>query len=355
MIFALLTVALPMDAPIIGGSGDFKYQYMPDLLKMPDGAVLVNAHGLVTDAENNIYLTYQNDGKLDKNNCLVRWKPDGTAGEFMTGGNATLCSGTPHGLTIATELCSGKPHGLTIGEPERSHHRHGCAHSSSTTEQFLYHANNNQKLTKTRLDGSIIWQRNGNFGQDPKVPYRPTWFAVPPEGDYIYLCDGYGSNNVYVFNRHDGTFMNKTFGGKGGRDQHGKFSTNHGCVYDPTVKMIAVSDRANSRFEFFKFDNDSPNTFEYSHTVDQRPYMGKATLPCNLRTYPFEEGRSISPDLNGPVAVLDGKNEVISVVNVSVLLKEWHHDHPHDAGFLANGDMIVATWKPGRLSYWKKI
>ena len=32
-----------------------------------------------------------------------------------------------------------------------------------------------------------------------------------------------------------------------------------------------------------------------------------------------------------------------------------HHDHPHDAIFLPNGDMVVATWNPGRLSYWKKL
>lgn len=44
----------------------------------------MNCHGLVTDAENNIYLTYQNDGK--DQNCLIKWKPDGTGGEFMTGG-----------------------------------------------------------------------------------------------------------------------------------------------------------------------------------------------------------------------------------------------------------------------------
>ena len=55
----------------------------------------------------------------------------------MTGGNSTLCSGTPHGLKIKTE--DGTP--------------------------YLYHANNNQKLTKTTLDGTIVWQRNGNFGQ----------------------------------------------------------------------------------------------------------------------------------------------------------------------------------------------
>lgn len=74
----------------------------------------------------------------------------------MTGGNSTLCSGTPHGLKIVTE-----------GD-----------------QQYLYHANNNQKLTKTTLDGSIIWQVNGLFGQ-PTTVYRPTWFATPPDSKYM--------------------------------------------------------------------------------------------------------------------------------------------------------------------------
>ena len=33
---------------------------MPDLLKPPAGANMVNCHGLTTDADKNIYLTYQN-------------------------------------------------------------------------------------------------------------------------------------------------------------------------------------------------------------------------------------------------------------------------------------------------------
>jgi hypothetical protein len=146
------------DDPIIGGQGKFRYQYMPQLLQPPAGASLVNCHGLVTDNQNNIYLTYQNDGK--DQNCLIRWNPDGTGGVFMTGENSTLCSGTPHGLKITTE--------------------------GPTRQQFLYHANNDQKLTKTTLDGTIVWQVNGLFGQ-PTTDYRPTWFATPPDSDYMYV------------------------------------------------------------------------------------------------------------------------------------------------------------------------
>lgn len=320
------------DAPIIGGSGNYRYQYMPDKVQMP-GASLVNCHGLVTDAEQNIYLTYQNDGK--DLNCLIRWKPDGTGGEFMTGGNGSqLCGGTPHGLKITTE----------------------------DNEQYLYHANNNQKLTKTKLDGTIIWQKNGNFGQPASLPYRPTWFATPPNTKYTYLCDGYGSNNVYAFDRETGEFLNKTYGGptpsgkKGPNAPHGTFSTNHGCTYDPRLNnTIVVSDRANSRFEFFHYDPNSIDTFEWYQTANMQPFLGTGTLPCNLRMYPDQKGIAITPDLAGPVGILDNTNKVVSVVNVSVLLAAEQHKHPHDAIVLANGDIVVATWAPGRISYWKKL
>jgi hypothetical protein len=331
---AMLTPRLGAD-PIIGGQGDFKYQYMPDLLKPPAGAKLVNCHGLVTDKDKNIYLTYQNDAKTDTN-CLIRWKPDGTGAEFMSGGGGKLCDGTPHGLKITTE-------GGT---------------------QYLYHANNNQKLTKTTLDGTIVWQKTGNFGQDPKAAYRPTWFANPPNSKYMYLCDGYGSNNVYSFST-DGDFQNHTWGGrnpdpKGPNARHGMFATNHGCTYEPRtengVNQVVVSDRANSRLEYFTTDPATGATFQYSNkTVNLQPAMGKGTLPCNIRMYPEQEGRAIIPDLAGPVAVLDKSNAVISVVNVSVLLAADQHKHPHDAMFLPNGDMVVATWAPGRISYWKKL
>ena len=61
------------------------------------------------------------------------------------------------------------------------------------------------------------------------------------------------------------------------------------------------------------------------------------------------------PDLTGPVAIVDENNTILSVVNVSALLGHMGHLHPHDAQLLSNGDLIVATWNPGRLSYWKLL
>ena len=157
-------------APIIGGSGKFRYQYMPELLKTPAGGSFGNCHGLSVDNDENIILTYSDAGT--DTHCLATWKPDGTGGTLN--GDPALCSGTPHGLKITTE-----------GD-----------------EQFLYHANNDKRLAKTTLDGEIVWIKNGDFGQNEtcgpdmcpaqscscaggKAPYIPTWFATPPDSKYV--------------------------------------------------------------------------------------------------------------------------------------------------------------------------
>ena len=57
----------------------------------------------------------------------------------------------------------------------------------------------------------------------------------------------------------------------------------------------------------------------------------------------------------GQVAILSPHNEVLSVIAVSELLGDQGSVHPHDALFLPNGDIAVATWKPGHISYWKRL
>jgi len=278
---------------------------------------------------------------------LVRWAPDGTNGTFMDLGGTALCSGTPHGLKLAKE----------------------------EGQLYLYHANcgtkppryGSGKLSKTTLGGKILWTHEGPFGQDPSARYRPTWWAIPPTGDNVYLADGYGSSNVYVFTR-DGKWTNRTFGGKGTED--GKFNNCHGMSVDPrSENTIVVSDRENHRIQFFKYD-DTGTKFEFASKLT--PAWGKAGTqrPCNFRviensTNTSLDGMAVIADLGaddqtkpgarGQVAILDKDNKLVSVIAVSDLLGSQGSIHPHDSHFLPNGDIIVATWKPGHVSYWKRL
>ena len=266
----------------------------------------------------------------------MRWAANGTGGAFLEGGGAALCAGTPHGLTLAAE-------------------------GGGT---FLYHANcgtkppryGSGKLTKTDLRGNVVWQHDGPVPGTPMTAanYRPTWWVVPPTGDFVYLGDGYGSSNVYVFGR-DGTFANKTFGGKGGA--HGKFNNCHGLHWDPRSDQVVVADRENHRIEFYDVAVDG--SFAYNHTVVPAYGIAGTQRPCNVRVLEGAgnatlNGLAVVADLGaddqskpgvarGQVAVLDQSNALLSVIKVSELLGAQGSVHPHDAIMLANGDIVVAT------------
>ena len=83
--------------------------------------------------------------------------------------------------------------------------------------------------------------------------------------------------------------------------------------------------------------------------------------PCNFR--PLQNaidaklnGMVVVAALDGPVAVLDQTNTVVSVIDVNGLIGEsTGSKHPHDAIFMPNGDVVVATWNPGFVSYWKLL
>ena len=87
-----------------------------------------------------------------------------------------------------------------------------CSNISVTTKgQGLQHTSQYRSL----LTYQLYLKVKGNFGQNASLPYRPTWHAAPPDSNFTYVCDGYGSSNVYVFTT-DGKWTGRTFGGKVG-------------------------------------------------------------------------------------------------------------------------------------------
>lgn len=302
------------DAPIIGGQGAWQYQYEPTMLQMPDGVKAGDYHGLAVDKDLNIHLTYTGN-----EHCLVRWSPDdGYTKPLVMGPGADLCQGTPHGLRLSNE-----------GD-----------------EVFLYHANNNQALHKTKLDGTLVWTITGLPGNDTTLgPYKPTWFDRQPNSNYLYLADGYGSSKIHVYTL-DGKFTGNSFGGRG--SDHGQFSTCHAISWDDRRGQMAVSDRENHRIEYFNIDPEDPTKFEYESTST----VDGIQRPCNIR---FLNENAIIPALEGPVAILDKDNKLLSSIDVAGLLGDQGFKHPHDAHMLPNGDFVVGTWNPGRIAYWRRL
>ena len=58
---------------------------------------------------------------------------------------------------------------------------------------------------------------------------------------------------------------------------------------------------------------------------------------------------------DGSVGIVDqSTGKVVSTLSIAQLLGSQGHKHPHDAIFLPNGDIVVSTWNPGKLSYWRR-
>jgi hypothetical protein len=131
-----------------------------------------------------------------------------------------------------------------------------------------------------------------------------------------------------------------------------RFNCNHGMGYDASSGLLVFTDRANSRLVY----TDPTGQF-----VKETPLGdGGLSLPCNVDVKgdfaiaaSLGDGNGMS---NGEVGIVDQRsNQVVSVLEIAKLLggaPGEGHNHPHDAIFLPNGDVVVGTWNPGHLSYW---
>jgi hypothetical protein len=293
---------------IISGTGEFRYQFVPDKLVLPPQVKIRHGHGLCRDKQGRIYFAYEPQGVDSSTKCLVRFDPDGT-GATLLGDNA-LAQGAPHGLSTQVDL---------------------------NGSEVLYHANNNGTVSKTTLLGEILWaQRWG-----PQMGnYKPTDAIAAPGSDRLVVADGYGSSMLHLLKTADGIYAGKSWGGTG--TKHGEFNTPHGLTYDPRRGMLLIADRGNQRLEYYSTNGVYHSTVQAS----------AITAPCNADV---QGDYVLVPDLNGPVVILDKENKAVSVIEVGKVLGDKGFKHPHDAIWLENGDIVVCTWNPGRLGYWKKV
>jgi len=297
------------DHPIKSGRGDFRYEYVPAKLALPPEVKMRNGHGLCRDTQGNIYFTFEPEKVEEQTRSLVRFAPDGT-GPVLLGSDNALAHGVPHGLNIDVD-------------------KDGNA--------VLYHANNDATVHKTTLDGRILWTQKWGAQMGN---YKPTDAVAPPGGDRVLIADGYGSSMIHALKSSDGIYAGKSWGGLG--SAHGELNCPHGITFDTRRKLLLTADRGNKRLEYF-----TPNGL-YHSTIEAK----EITAPCNADIW----GEYVLvPDLDGPLIILDKDNQVVSVVEVGKLLGDYGFRHPHDAIWLANGDIAVCTWNPGRLGYWKRL
>ena len=322
----------------VGGWGDWQYTYEPSFLPVPPEASIEHAHGIVIQEDGTIVITYQD--KVDPSKCLLRWNTTSSGStdyqhmpDFL-GPGKTLCAGVPHGLRAAVEM------------------------NVKKQETLLYHANNDQALHKTDMNGEMLWTvlgppmlpNNTNPPANSSQQYKPTWFASQPGSPFVHLADGYGSSKIYVFDKANGTYTGQSFGGIG--SEHGKFQTCHAITWDWRWEQMVVCDRENHRLEYFRVDQNDPSVFTYTQTVSFYPLLRR---PCNIRVRQGD-GAAIVPALEGTVGILNSQNNLVSLINITATLGDQGFLHPHDAHFLpgTSGDFVLVTWNPGRIGYFRR-
>ncbi|CAJ1959361.1 unnamed protein product [Cylindrotheca closterium] len=345
-----------------GENKAYFYKYEPDRLPLPDSVSLQNAHGIYVSNDCSdqdhlecgptIVITYQD--KVDDSKCLLQWK----AGEYdqpakFLGPGSSLCAGVPHGLTAMEEVDAKKD-----GKGAR-------------TTTYLYHANNDQHLSKTTADGEVVWTNQ----YQPPVPldknstepeFKPTWFAGQPHSPYIYLADGYGTSRIYQYYKSNGTYAGRYFGGIGTDD--GFFHTSHAISWDGRNSdnddddghsTMIVCDRENHRLSYFAIDPKQPEKFEFLGQQNMEPY--NLYQPCNIRYHPTTK-QAIIPFLEGSVGIFNPPNPdeplvqpLEGILNITDQMGKLGFLHPHDAHFLPNGDFVLVTWAPGRIGYFRKV
>lgn len=328
---------------------DIQYRYRPIILPSTVRDNVQDGHGLVLDkGSNEFYFTFNPKNSTFYTSVLIRFEEKATQPQLL-GSSTFLSRGVPHGLRIEGN--------------------------------YLYHANNAQRVTKTNLNGDILWSTDLT---DWETRYPQYWPILPtdaiavPGTDFLLVADGYGSNYIHTFNKSNGAFMKgKSFGGFGNSTVPLRFHTPHSISLDYSSSeaspVFIVSDRFNHRLVHVTMDGTLIKIIGRNKTQTPLPcnvdnsYVdhnnGHSSTPQRMAAIP-SLGDSHSSLVNGSVTILIGESTIIGKIEISKLLGHKGHQHPHDAIFLPNGDLVVCCWSGppnphqgpalGTISYWER-
>jgi hypothetical protein len=313
--------AIDTQGRIIVGSGEHRYEWVPDWLTPPDNIKWGDTHGIAQDSHGRIYITHTVHPDSPSGDAVVVFDKNG---KFLKSWGSRFRGGG-HGIEV---------------------HKEGH-------QEFLYHCDIAHRIfAKTTLEGEFLWEKGApeeaNVYKDG-APFVPTNIAFAPNGDF-YVADGYGSNWIHQYDSKANYI--RTFGGPG--KEPGKFITPHGIWLDTRRKepLLVITDRTNNRMQYFTLDGK----FVRVVTEGMR-------LPCY---FDIRGDVLMVADLKSVVTLLDKEDRVITLLgdgDPSDLRGHPRSDfipgkfiHPHGAKYLHNGDILVVEWVPiGRVTLLRKI
>ncbi len=300
------------------GSGAYTYEWIGDFLKIPAGKELGYTHGVVTDAQDNVYIHNQS------RDAIMVFDPQG---KFIKSWGEEFKDGA-HGMFLSKEK----------------------------GEEFLYFADYaRQVVVKTTLDGKQIFKLDQPARADiykSKDQYKPTDVCTAPDGSF-YIFDGYGQPWVHRYTA-DAKYID-SFGGDG--SEPGKLRCPHGGWVDTRkpAPELYVADRGNNRIQVFTLDG--------KHV---RFITNEMKQPCCFFQF---KNDMVVPDLQARVTILDKNDKPVAVLgddpqapktegwpNIQAKLKPGKFSSPHAACVDSKGNIFVVEWiSTGRVTKLAKI
>jgi hypothetical protein len=255
-------------------------------------------------------------------------------------------------LRDAVIVCSADGRFLRSFGKEFAGGAHGLDVASEDGAEFLYHCDTGRRLVvKTRLDGTVVWEagcpmQSGAYAAAGE--WCPTNVAFGPDGT-VFVGDGYGKSFIHAFSPAGEWKAVVARPGSG----KGEVSCPHGMTVDLRKNpfgdgpALVVADRGNRRIQYLALDGR---------------HLGFLSdgirMPCDMKV---RGDRMLVPDLESVVTILGPGGTPVAQLcdgHPSSLRGAPRESfvpgkfvHPHDAVWLANGDILVAEWVPiGRIT-----
>lgn len=287
------------------GAGKRQYEVVENWPNMPGGATWGQVVEIVVDSSDRVFVFHRGD---------ISPMIFNTDGDYLGTWADTSAWPDIHGVSIGTD---------------------------DDGEYFLIVDRNNHTLSRTTLDGELVWQAGnaGVAGANGDPFNLPTDSGIAPNGD-IYVSDGYGNARVHHYTSK-GELI-RSWGSQGVGP--GEFNLPHAArvIERNGEQVVYVCDRQNHRIQIFTLDGE---------------YITKLTgvkQPVDLVV--DSDGVRYVGELQHRITILDENDQVIARIGGESKSEPGYFVAPHTVWFDSEGSLYIGEVLAGqRVTKLKRV